>query len=286
MSNISKDQNNSLDLISLRKNNEATHKAYHPLEFYTLGKSDPNLNKSNFFSSNNLSKTNSRLNYNNSSHELFNRNLLSVNNSYIDKYKEIKPKPPIDIYLKKGNNYLEPLNSMTIRNNQIIESQKLNNINSLEWFHIIKKKVYIVDQNSKIKKGNNITRNKFYEEKGMSQAEKNDNNNNTKGNDVYIGSCNNILGIKRIFNPRRFKKGNEYLSSQKDLFKTEREIKQIESDNNYWKKLRIQHSSEGNSTISSDIKKYDEKKLKAKFMYFDKNQKGIIRHKNWWKIDP
>ena len=148
-------------LISLRKNNEATHKAYHPLEFYTLGKSDPNLNKSNFFSSNNLSKTNLRLNYNNSSHELFNRNLLSVNNSYIDKYKEIKPKPPIDIYLKKGNNYLEPLNSMTIRNNQIIESQKLNNINSLEWFHIIKKKVYIVDQNSKIKKGNNITRNKF-----------------------------------------------------------------------------------------------------------------------------
>ena len=120
----------------------------------------------------------------------------------------------------------------------------------------------------------------------MSQAEKNDNNNNTKGNDVYIGSCNNILGIKRIFNPRRFKKGNEYLSSQKALFKTEREIKQIESDNNYWKKLRIQHSSEGNNTINSDIKKYDEKKLKAKFMYFDKNQKGIIRHKNWWKIDP
>ena len=35
-----------------------------------------------------------------------------------------------------------------------------------------------------------------------------------------------------------------------------------------------------------DTKKFNEKKLKENFLYFDKNQKNIIRHKNWWKIDP
>ena len=283
MSKITNEHNNSLDINNLHKRNEVLNQEYHPLEFYTLGKLDPNLNHSNYNSCSNLSETNTKLSYNHSSHDLFNRNLLSVNNSYIDKYKETKPKLSLDTNIQKGNNYLEPLHSMTIRNSQIIENQKLNNINSLEWFHIIKKKVYIIDQNSKIKKGNNITRNKFYEEKWNTKIEKDD--NNSKGDDVYIGSSNNINEIKRIFNAKRFKRGNKALSNQKELFKTEREIKQIESDNNYWKKLRIEKSSDGDNT-NNMIKRYDEKKLKGNFLYFDKNQKGIIRHKNWWKIDP
>ena len=67
----------------------------------------------------------------------------------------------------------------------------------------------------------------------------------------------------------------------------EKEIKQIESENNYWKKLRIEKTLEGRNTIDvTDSKKFDEKKLKGNLYYFDKNHKNIIRHKNWWKIDP
>ena len=39
-------------------------------------------------------------------------------------------------------------------------------------------------------------------------------------------------------------------------------------------------------TGNNDIKNPNEKKLKNNLYYFDKNNKNIIRHKNWWIIDP
>ena len=290
MSLFSKDQNDNINISPLQKSHEEIPKPYHPLEFYSLGKVDPNLInsiKNNTSPKNDYPQKplNSRLNYNYSSHELFNRNILSVNNPYFEKYKEVKPKMILSSSVNKNeNNYLEPLNSMHVRNNAITENQKLNNINSLEWFHLIKNKVYIIDQDSKIKKGNNITRNKFYQEKGITLEEKN--KNNLKGIDTDRDN-NNINRIKSIFNAKRYKEGNNNLSSKKDIFVKEKEIKQIESENNYWKKLRIEKTLEGRNTIDiTDRKKFDEKKLKGNFYYFDKNHKNIIRHKNWWKIDP
>ena len=40
------------------------------------------------------------------------------------------------------------------------------------------------------------------------------------------------------------------------------------------------------NTDNLNIKKLNEKDLKSKFFYFEKNHKNVIRHKNWWKIDP
>ena len=113
---------------------------YHPIEFYSLGKINPNKLDINIYSNNYQKKLNSKINYNHSSHDLFDRNILSVNHPYFDKYKEVKPRYKISSFDKNENNYLEPLLSLKTRNEDNMKSQKQNNINSLEWFHVIKKK--------------------------------------------------------------------------------------------------------------------------------------------------
>ena len=257
-----------------------TSKEYHPIEFYSLGKLDPNRKCIDIPNNNFYKKRIPKLNYNRSSHELFDRNILSVNNPYFDRFKEVKPKQKIPIPIKDENNYLNPLKSLQIRNEQNFEGQQHNNINSLEWFHLIKNKIYIVDHPSRIKKGNNISLNEFYQEKGFPKTEKN--NNSRRGYDTNIGKSKSI---SYYFNIKRFKKDNEFLINQKQPFQTEKENVQIDNENNYWKKLRIEMQLK-NNTDNNDIKNPNEKKLKNNLYYFDKNNKNIIRHKNWWIIDP
>ena len=257
-----------------------TSKEYHPIEFYSLGKLDPNRKCIDIPNNNFYKKRIPKLNYNRSSHELFDRNILSVNNPYFDRFKEVKPKQKIPIPIKDENNYLNPLKSLQIRNEQNFEGQQHNNINSLEWFHLIKNKIYIVDHPSRIKKGNNISLNEFYQEKGFPKTEKS--NNSRRGYDTNIGKSKSI---SYYFNIKRFKKDNEFLINQKQPFQTEKENVQIDNENNYWRKLRIERELK-NNTDNNDIKNPNEKKLKNNLYYFDKNNKNIIRHKNWWIIDP
>jgi hypothetical protein len=257
-----------------------TSKEYHPIEFYSLGKLDPNRKCIDIPNNNFYKKRIPKLNYNRSSHELFDRNILSVNNPYFDRFKEVKPKQKIPIPIKDENNYLNPLKSLQIRNEQNFEGQQHNNINSLEWFHLIKNKIYIVDHPSRIKKGNNISLNEFYQEKGFPKTEKN--NNSRRGYDTNIGKSKSI---SYYFNIKRFKKDNEFLINQKQPFQTEKENVQIDNENNYWRKLRIERELK-NNTDNNDMKNPKEKKLKNNLYYFDKNNTNIIRHKNWWIIDP
>jgi hypothetical protein len=49
--------------------------------------------------------------------------------------------------------------------------------------------------------------------------------------------------------------------------------------------LRIERELK-NNTENNDMKNPNEKKLKNNLYYFDKNNTNIIRHKNWWIIDP
>ena len=251
---------------------------YHPLEFYALGKININNDKkikdnNNINIISNTSQPEIKLKYNYSSHELFNRNLLSVNSPYFDKFKEVKKEADFNAKIKNENNYLNPLLSINVRKEQDIENQNKNNINSLEWFHLIKNKIYIVDNNSNIKKGNNISRNKFYEEKGIT-LDTNINNNN-KGRNINIEKNRSI---DSIFNINRFKQGNEKLNSQ--IYNT-LDIENKNDNIDYWKKLRIEKNISNNESID----KLNEKKLKSKNLYFDKNHNSIIRHKNWWQID-
>lgn len=275
--------NSTLKINEMNSSNDIgikTSKEYHPIEFYSLGKLDPNRKCIDIPNNNFYKKRIPKLNYNRSSHELFDRNILSVNNPYFDRFKEVKPKQKIPIPIKDENNYLNPLKSLQIRNEQNFEGQQHNNINSLEWFHLIKNKIYIVDHPSRIKKGNNISLNEFYQEKGFPKTEKN--NNSRRGYDTNIGKSKSI---NNYFNIKRFKKDNEFLINQKQPFQTEKENVQIDNENNYWRKLRIERELK-NNTDNNDMKNPNEKKLKNNLYYFDKNNKNIIRHKNWWIIDP
>ena len=69
------------------------------------------------------------------------------------------------------------------------------------------------------------------------------------------------------------------------LNKVQKKYTKQEKYSDYWKKLRIEKSKSTDELINKDFKKYDEKKLKDKFLYFDKNYTDILRHKNWWKIN-
>ena len=287
MSNYGQIENQNINSISkineMNSSNDIgikTSKEYHPIEFYSLGKLDPNRKCIDIPNNNFYKKRIPKLNYNRSSHELFDRNILSVNNPYFDRFKEVKPKQKIPIPIKDENNYLNPLKSLQIINEQNFEGQQHNNINSLEWFHLIKNKIYIVDHPSRIKKGNNISLNEFYQEKGFPKTEKN--NNSRRGYDTNIGKSKSI---SYYFNIKRFKKDNEFLINQKQPFQTEKENVQIDNENNYWRKLRIERELK-NNTDNNDMKNPNEKKLKNNLYYFDKNNKNIIRHKNWWIIDP
>ena len=287
MSNYGQIENQNINSISkineMNSSNDIgikTSKEYHPIEFYSLGKLDPNRKCIDIPNNNFYKKRIPKLNYNRSSHELFDRNILSVNNPYFDRFKEVKPKQKIPIPIKDENNYLNPLKSLQIRNEQNFEGQQHNNINSLEWFHLIKNKIYIVDHPSRIKKGNNISLNEFYQEKGFPKTEKN--NNSRRGYDTNIGKSKSI---SYYFNIKRFKKDNEFLINQKQPFQTEKENVQIDNENNYWRKLRIERELK-NNTDNNDMKNPKEKKLKNNLYYFDKNNTNIIRHKNWWIIDP
>ena len=277
VSNSLKTSNNNINFNtsnSLEKNQ--THIEYHPLEFYALGK----LNTKNNTDNNNKIKPQPKLTYNYSSHELFNRNLLSVNNSYFDKYKEVKKQADFKANIKNENNYLEPLLSIDIRKQQDIQNQKQNNINSLEWFHIIKNKIYIADNDSRIKKGNNISRNKFYEEKGLPIVDEKNKKSPDKNiiNNGYDYHLEKTKPIDSIFNIQRFKQRNENINIPQ--YKTI-DNNNNENNNDYWKKLRIEKNIQ--NKISVD--KFHEKKLKNKNLFFDKNHTSIIRHKNWWQID-
>ena len=271
---------------------------HHPLEFYALGKIDKSLynnNSSTFYNSSSISSP--RYRDNNSTHNIFDRNLLSINNSYFDKLKQVKSTASVTQLNKKENSYLEPLLMYKTIKDDYKECQKRNNINSLEWLNVIKNKLFSIDINSRIKNGSNISKNQFYEQKNkiiLSPSSLKDNSleNNNKNNTSYQFENKNNLStgydydynnhngsIDNILTCKRFKKDNKILNKIQTNY-----IKQ-EKFSDYWKKLRIEKSKSTDELIRKDFKKYDEKKLKDKFLYFDKNYKDIIRHKNWWKID-
>ena len=268
----------------------------HPLEFYALGKINKNLyNNSSVFST--LSPiTSPRLKVNNSTNNLFDRNILSVNHSYFINLKQNKNTESPNELNKNEKNYLNPILVYKKTNDEIKEYQKRKNINSLEWFNLIRNKLFSIDDNSRIKNGENISRNQFYEKKNKiilspikikDNSFDNCNKNNTSYqllnksdiSDGYDYNYNTNRSIENIISIKRFKKDNEKLNKIKKI------IIKPEKINDYWQKLRIQKSHSTDALISKEFKKYDEKDLKNNFMYFDKNYKNIIRHKNWWKID-
>lgn len=309
MSSFSQENiSNNSEVISQNNNEKKINKSlkekykivqeYHPLEFYALGKINSNSYKNSSTLYNSSSLSSPRLRVNNKTNNLFDRNLLSINNSYFEYLKQIKNSCPVTKLNMNENNYLNPLLILKKREDEKIECQKRNNINSLEWLNIIKNKFFSVDIKSKIKLGTNVSRNQFYEEKNkiiltprriknnsVDYANQNktsyhfENKSNNNSYDGYDYNYNTSGSFENILNCKRFKKDNEKLNQlRKNYLKPEKFT-------DYWKKLKIEKSLSTDALINKDFKKSDEKILKSKFLYFDKNYKDNLRNKKWWKFD-
>lgn len=294
LDNIKNVQNNNnySNINSLKDKYQLIQKS-HPLEFYALGKYNKNLNNSNSSSSifyNTSSLSSPRFRVNNSSHGLFDRNILSTNTSFFDNLKQVKNNASLTQLNRNEINYLNPLLIYKIRKEEKKEGQKRNNINSLEWLNIIKNKLYSIDVNSRIKNGQNISRNQFYEQKkrmfltprmidksieydnSNNSSYQIDNKNNLSDGFDYDYNTNQNGSYENIFNCKRFKKENEKLNKLRKI-----NIREKYSD--YWKKLRIEKSHSTDALIKKDFKNLEEKPLK-----FNKLNYNPI--KNWWKIEP
>ena len=227
MSSLSQDNNklNSVDVSNNIKDKESNiiksikdkyiiSKEHHPLEFYALGKINNNMYNvsSTFYNSPSLSSP--RLRASNSSHNLFDRNLLSVNNSFFDNLKRVKNTASLTQLNRNENDYLNPLLIYKVRKENNKESQKRNNINTLEWLNVIKNKLFAVDINSKIKNGTNVSRNYFYELKNKNIISPknildNNNNNHSYENDNKNNSSYQLENIKNSLN--NFEEGYDYI---------------------------------------------------------------------------
>jgi hypothetical protein len=286
--------NNNNNLIKSMKEKYKISERSHPLEFYALGKIDKNIynNPSTLYGF-----SSSRFRTNNSSHDLFNRNILSVNNSNFDNLKKVKDTKTLFEINKEGNNYLNPALIYKIREEENKEAIKRNNINSLQWLNLVKNKLFSFDLNSKVKKGKNITRNKFYEIKNKTIIsprkiinDSSKRNSNSYNNSSEFKNKNNLsegldynyntnYSIDNFFSYKRFKKDND------NLCKLVEYTSRPYQDYDYWKKLKIQKSYSTDELINKDSKKFDEKILKSNMLFFDKNHKNIVRDRNWWIID-
>ena len=277
--------NNNNNIIKSMKEKYKIIEKSHPLEYYALGKIDKNMynNPSTFYG-----LPSQKFRYNNSSHDLFNRNILSINNSNFDKLKKVKDTKTIFEINKGGNNYLNPISIYKIREEENKEAVKRNNINSLQWLNLVKNKLFSLDLNSKVKKGKNITRNIFYELKNKTIIsprkildDNNKRNSNSYNNSSEFKNKNNLsegldynyntnYSIDNFFGYKRFKKDNDKLNKLVEY--TSRPYQ----DFDYWKKLRIQKSYSTDELINKDSKKFDEKILKSN---------RLNRQRNWWIID-
>ena len=286
--------NNNNNKIKSLKEKYKIIEGSHPLEFYALGKIDKNMynNPSTLYG-----LTSCRFRTNNSSHDLFNRNILSVNNSNFDNLKKVKDTKTIFDINKEVNNYLNPVTIYKIREEENKEASKRNNINSLQWLNLVKNKLFSFDLNSKVKKGRNISRNAFYELKSKTIIsprkiidDGNERNSNGYNKSSEFKNKNNLsegldynyntnYSIDNFFGYKRFKKDNDKLNKLVEY------NSRPYQDYDYWKKLKIQKSNSTDELINRDSKKFDEKILKSNILFFDKNHKNIVRNRNWWIID-
>lgn len=236
---------------------------------------------------------------------LLNRNLLSINNSNFDYLKKVKSQSTIYQVEKNENNYLNPLSDYSFINNEMKENQKRNNINSLAWLNIIKNKLFSIDINSKVKKGKNISRNQFYEQKNKITIPQNkiinNNNNDIKSNENKVINSyqyknkdilkntgvdykfNSSCSMDNIFNSNRFKINSNLLNKKKMNFKEY--FGDYKENIDYWKKLKLKRNKSLDMSFDEILKENSSQNLKSNFLYFDKNHNSIIRHKNWWKIN-
>ena len=215
----------------------------HPLVFYALGK----VNKSKI--DNKTLPLYTSQGFHSYSNDLIRRNILSLNtlnNTFFDNIKKTNENSSVKHKILEENDYLNPIKIYKSFHKYIPNKNCFNQ----ETYNLAKKKIYSRDIFSNIKKGVNITKKEFIEQKKNLMDDK------IKSVELKIKKPN--IKIKHSFDDTKYDNDKKYNT--------------IHTDNN-------------NKYIFKDPIDHTKEELKSKEWRFDRNYKNFIKHKNWWKRD-
>jgi hypothetical protein len=250
-------QCNTINIITQKKNdeNKKHYTQIHPLDFYTLGKVHKPPNYTSFFCQNNAFRS--------TSNDLITRNLLSLNTCNYNSIIKTKNISTLSQQNIKENNYLKPLDAYKTYQKFNLPSNAINK----ELYNIEKEKIFVKSNTSSIKKGMYMTFTNFNNYKKKLLA------------DNY---------------PKNFNKTMQDIIPNKNLETTDTENNTtIQNKSNEIKsKLKFDLNNKNNGKVINKPKikyinpiDYSRKRLKENFLYFDRNNKQFLRHKNWWIPD-
>ena len=219
----------------------------HPLVFYALGKTPgPDKNKMSI-------PLYTSQGFNSNSNDLLKRNMYSIHTSYYDELKKKKEYATIKNQIIEENNYLKPLRVFKSFHKYDVKESCINQ----ETYNITKKKLFSKERFSNIKKGINITKKQFIEEK----------------NNFLRNKISKSIEIKED--------NNKILNS----FDNNYNITKPDNNNNNALYKTINTGIKANKSIFKDPHDYTIEELKSNDWRFDRNFTKFIKHKNWWKSD-
>lgn len=225
------------------KDEKIENKKVHPLNFYALGEVH---SPSKFITTFAPSKG-----FRSSSNDLIRRNIFSINTRYYDELKKIKQYSSINQQKISENDYMHPLK---VYNSFHKYNMPSNSVNT-ETYNLTKEKLFASDHYSTIKAGRNITREEFYDQKGMLLSK--------TGMDLSSNNKNH-LSIDSV--------------EKKDIKKKYENIKTEGND-------KVSKSLCSTSFVFKDPNDYKKEKLLYNDYHFDRNNKQFLKIKNWWKKD-
>ncbi len=256
--------NNQLNIINNKTiDNKKYNKDKHPLDFYTLGKADePPIYTSSFCQNKAFRST---------SNDLITRNIFSLNSCNYENLQKDKKYSTLSMQNIKENNYLKPLDVFNTHQKYNLPSNVVNK----ETYNIAKEKIFVKSNISLVKKGMNITHFNFINDKKKFLTE-----NSTQNGNKTMRDAINQNKLQRMNTEINFKRNNKSIEiKNKYDFDSNNEIVKDNKnniDNDAINKPKIKYVN------PIDYSKQD---LKENFLYFDKNNKQFLRHKNWWIPD-
>jgi len=257
-------KNNQLNIINNKSiDNKKYNKDKHPLDFYTLGKvNEPPIYTSSFCQNKAFRST---------SNDLITRNIFSLNSCNYENLQKDKKYSTLSMQNIKENNYLKPLDVFNTHQKYNLSSNVVNK----ETYNIAKEKIFVKSNISLVKKGMNITHFNFinYKKKFLTE-------NSTQNGNKTMRDALNQNKLQRMNTEINFKRNNKSIEiKNKYDFDSNNEIVKDNKnniDNDAINKPKIKYVN------PIDYSKQD---LKENFLYFDKNNKQFLRHKNWWIPD-
>ena len=199
------------------------------------------------------------------------RNYLSLNSNSFEKLIMKTPKQYKTIFHQNcdENDYLQPFKAFKCEHKYDIPSNSINK----EMYNIIRKKIYIKDNNSSIIQGKQISKDDFIHQ---------------KKDLMYINNKNNTSrNINRSMKEKFLEKIKIY-DNPINIKEKIRELKEKTCDEivkEKYAKKQLKHSLSSRLLNLKQTINTSREELKSINTHVDKNHNIILRSRNWWKVE-